>query len=300
MQKLQIIAGPCSVDNHNVEQIYQILEMQEVYGTRIIGLKSRTGLDKSGHGMGMDYEEIVDMIANGTDAESLPSIEIAKRIHEDTGAMIASEIMIPHIQMNLFAKAGIGKGKLLAWNPAINQLGWSTMQMTLAVKENNWIVGLKNPKWLGEDLNIAEDNGFLEQTSLQKQWLGQVMYAQDADEIILIHRGVDVPQKGDFRNALIHNQSKSTKVQAQKLLPEKEIKLFFDPSHTYGPKLRDQIPGAVIEAMQMRENESDKFLYDGILIEVGDSQTDTEQHITVDELRMIIDKVGEFREFMHR
>ena len=47
MQKVQIIAGPCSVDNQNIEQIYEILEIPEIFGTRVIGLKSRTALDTS-------------------------------------------------------------------------------------------------------------------------------------------------------------------------------------------------------------------------------------------------------------
>ncbi len=38
------------------------------------------------------------------------------------------------------------------------------------------------------------------------------------------------------------------------------------------------------------------YLYDGILVEVGDSLTDTGQHITIDELQMICDEVATFRD----
>ena len=38
------------------------------------------------------------------------------------------------------------------------------------------------------------------------------------------------------------------------------------------------------------------WLYDGALIEVGTSTTDTEQHITINELSNIIDELSKFRE----
>ena len=38
------------------------------------------------------------------------------------------------------------------------------------------------------------------------------------------------------------------------------------------------------------------YLYDGALIEVGTSTTDTEQHITLMELQDLCDAVAKFRE----
>jgi len=73
--------------------------------------------------------------------------------------------------------------------------------------------------------------------------------------------------------------------------------MFFDPSHSYGPKLRSHIVGAVTEAMRMKISGSD-FLYDGVLIEVGTSKTDTDQHITVKELSGLVSVLSTFRDLM--
>ena len=47
--------------------------------------------------------------------------------------------------------------------------------------------------------------------------------------------------------------------------------------------------------MKMKIENGD-WLYDGILIEVGTSTTDTEQHITISELSNLIDEISKFRE----
>jgi hypothetical protein len=52
-----------------------------------------------------------------------------------------------------------------------------------------------------------------------------------------------------------------------------------------------------LEAMQMMVAE-DEYLYDGILIEAGTSQTDTEQHITHAELKKLIDALSKFRDIV--
>jgi hypothetical protein len=202
--------------------------------------------------------------------------------------------MLPHIQMPLYEKIGIPSGKLLAWNPAINQLGWPILETAISAKKNNWNVGLKNGKWLGERLEIAESESYSGETSLEKQWKGCVDYAALSDHITLIQRGVDVPEKGLFRNALIHNTAMRTKKAVLEKYKDKDIQLYFDPSHSYGPKLRDKIVEGIIEAMKLKINEND-YLYDGVLIETGTSKTDTEQHITVDELKYVINELAKFR-----
>jgi hypothetical protein len=58
--------------------------------------------------------------------------------------------------------------------------------------------------------------------------------------------------------------------------------------------LRDKIVEGIIEAMKLKINEND-YLYDGVLIETGTSKTDTEQHITVDELKYVINELAKFR-----
>lgn len=300
---ITIIAGPCSVDDENLKEIYQISEIKvmdsegeklAVYGTRVVGLKSRTGLDATGSGMGMDYEAIMHNINNPEDQKQLPSIELSEKINSDTGMLIASEIMLPHIQMPLYEKAEIPQGKLLAWNPAINQLGWPILETSISAKKNNWTVGLKNPKWLGEKIEIAEAERYFGETSLEKQWKGCVDYASVANHITLIQRGVDVPDKGLFRNALIHKSAMRTKKAVLEKYKDKDIQLYFDPSHSYGPKLRNKIVEGIIEAMKIKINETD-YLYDGVLIETGTSKTDTEQHITIDELKYVINELVKFR-----
>ena len=52
---------------------------------------------------------------------------------------------------------------------------------------------------------------------------------------------------------------------------------------------------ATVEAMKTKVDE-ENFLYDGILIEVGRSKTDTKQHITVKELKELCDQLAEFRD----
>ena len=69
--------------------------------------------------------------------------------------------------------------------------------------------------------------------------------------------------------------------------------MYFDPSHSYGPKLRDQIVEGTIEAMAMRDGQD--FLYNGILIETGTSKTDTNQHISLEELEAMTKELGTFR-----
>ena len=124
---------------------------------------------------------------------------------------------------------------------------------------------------------------------MEKTWAGLVKYIGEFEnDIILIHRGVDVPGKGEFRNAVVHNI-------AQRVKKTTGAKLFFDPSHSYGPRLRSQIVRAVVEAMRMKKS-SDEFLYDGVLVEVGTSVTDAEQHISVQELRELVSVLATFRD----
>ena len=104
----------------------------------------------------------------------------------------------------------------------------------------------------------------------------------------MIQRGVDDAEKGDFRNLPIHQCAKRVKQATG-------YGMLFDPSHSFGPKLRDKIVEGTIEAMKMKIDDGN-WLYDGILVEVGTSTTDTEQHITISELSNLIDEISKFRE----
>jgi 3-deoxy-D-arabino-heptulosonate 7-phosphate (DAHP) synthase len=126
---------------------------------------------------------------------------------------------------------------------------------------------------------------------MEKTWEGLVSYAKkflSPKRIILIHRGVDVPEKEKYRNAPVHYL-------AMKVKKHTGCLLFFDPSHSHGPLMRENIVEETIKAMKMKIN-NDEYLYDGILIEVGRSLTDTEQHISLDEFKYLVKELVKFRE----
>jgi len=304
-QKITIIAGPCSVSENNIDQLFRIANIcvidsanksqRAIWGLRVVGLKSRTSMDSTGEGMGMDFHEYVhnaDLVTSNRSVDNfkvLPSVEIARRLVQETGLTVATEIMDPVIQLPLYEKA-IPKGKLLIWNPAVNQLGYQMYIMGIYADRNSWFIGIKNGKWLGEisdgDVNIMEKN-----------WIGQISFATKdkqfplRDRIAMIHRGVDVAEKGKFRHLPVHDS-------AEKVKKMTRVKIFFDPSHSFGRFLRDQIVNQTIMAMHMKTSEGE-YLYDGILIEVGTSKTDTEQHITIEELQRLCDEIIKFRELNH-
>ncbi len=307
-QSIRIFAGPDSLDDYNIQEIYQIADIEvggqkAIYGTRTVGLKSRTGFDKNNSEsgfMGFDFETIMRNFnifgLGGTvdDLKPLPTVDMAAQIYRDTGLVCSTEIMLPAIQLACIAKSFKFK-PFLVWNSAVDQLGWHIRQMAGFAEEYEWIVGLKNGKWLGEEYEVAEDPNFEGVTSIEKVWDGLVDYAQLASETILIQRGCDLPRKGEYRNLPIHQTAKRTKLRNK----DRGVKLFFDPSHALGPKKRDQIVKETVEAMRMKINDQE-YLYDGILVEVGTAKCDTHQHITVQELTEMTERLAEFREIQGR
>lgn len=291
-----IIAGPCSIDTENIGDVYQIADLRTdgispISGVRIVGVKSRTSY-QTGGGMGIDadvLERNASIFRRGgraADFEVLPSVKIAEQFVRDTGLMVATEIVNPTVQLPSYASSDVFREKLLIWNPAVNQLGWLLHEMGGYANEFGWRVGIKNGKWVGEEVAVAESGG--QTVPLEKVWQGLASYTGlSSDRITLIHRGVDVSSKGDFRNAPLH-------VVAGRVKKATGCRLLFDPSHVYGPKMRGSIVEESVKAMRMKLNE-EEYLYDGMLIEVGRSKTDTEQHITIAELRELAERVGEFR-----
>ncbi len=294
MSHCTIIAGPCSVDDNNIQEIHEISQMtvinqngtqqRAIAGTRIVGLKSRTELSVNGKGMGMDYDVLqqnVHIMINGGSGKDMvvtPSARIAEEIHAKTGMLIATEIMMPSVQMPSYEHR-IPAGKLMPWNPSVNQLGWQVMETALFTARNGWHIGIKNGKWIGEDTGT---------TTMEKTWAGLSSYAKKGTgDVVLIHRGVDVPGKGMFRNLPVHTVAGRTKKITR-------AKLYFDPSHSYGPKLKHQIVEATVAAMNMKLDDGSN-LYDGVLVEVGTSKTDTEQHITLLELEHMVKQIAKTR-----
>ncbi len=298
-----IIAGPCSVDANNISELMLISQMQvtdsqgrrqrAVAGTRVVGLKSRTELSTDGKGMGMDYEvyaENLDKLLAGKPITSFalpPSARYSIDIFEKTRLLIATEVCSPILQLTPLS-GKIPRHKMLPWNPAVNQLGWPLHEIAEIARINDWYIGIKNGKWLGENIVTAESVNQKDKTPLEKVWSGLGTYTQvRSDHIYMIQRGIEVAVKGDFRSMPIHSTAKRVKkVSGNRML--------FDPSHSLGPKMRMQIVAATIDAMRMRLDDG-SFLYDGALIEVGTSQTDTEQHISLQELQDLCDELAKFR-----
>lgn len=300
-QPLLIIAGPCSVDDANIDEIYQIADIKAdgkpaIAGTRVVGLKSRTALEASGEGMGIDYPayvknlEILSAGGSTKDFITPPSVIKAEKIVKDTNMLVATEIMEPFLQMPHYV-GRIPSDKLLPWNPAVNQLGWPLMTMAKYCIENDWHLGIKNPKWVGEHVGLADQADYTSQTTMEKTWAGLAAYADGLNgHRYLIMRGVDVPDKDNYRNLPVHNIAARTKAASG-------AKLLFDPSHAYGPKMREHIVDAVINAMHLKMADG-TYLYDGILVETGTSATDTEQHISIAELQSLVDQLTQYRQIL--
>ena len=303
---VKIFAGPDSLDDFNLEEVYKIAEMKvgaqpAIYGARTVGLKSRTKFDhnNSDEGfMGYDFEAIMQNFnifghgGNADDLVPLPTVEMGEKLYRETGLVPSSEIMLPAIQLACIKKS-FAHDPFLVWNSAVDQLGWHVRQMAGFAQEHGWMVGLKNGKWLGEEYQKAESPDFDGKVSIETVWDGLIDYASIAPETILIQRGCDLPDKGEYRNLPIHYTALRTKCR------HPGLQLFFDPSHSLGPKMRDQIVEKTVEAMQMKLDE-EHYLYDGMLIEVGTAKCDTHQHISVDELQQLVDQLAEFRELSGR
>lgn len=289
MSELYLFAGPCSVDENNASEIVEIAKLG-ITGTRVVGLKSRTCIEGSCNAMGIDYESYIKNLNYNLSASSAdnyvepPSVKLMMEIHKQTRLVMATEVMNPLVQIPPIQRHK--ELKMLLWNPSVNQLGWQIYETSHLANKNNWHVGIKNGKWLGTNANDLKKTQT--ESSIEKTWKGLVSYATaHTNKVVLIHRGFDVPNKKEHRNLPLHMVAHNVKKHSN-------AKLFFDPSHIYGPKLRDKIIHETIKAMQMKDDEN-KFLYDGILIEVGTSKTDTEQHITVAEFKDLVYELSKFR-----
>lgn len=287
---LEIIAGPCSIDKDNFGEIFDIanistLDGPAVMGTRSVGVKSRTKFNKSGEGMGIDAIAVDTLMHDPNANIVLPSVLMAEQIVQETNMLVATEVMIPHVQLPQFV-GRIPREKLLAWNPSVNQLGWQIRESSVLAIQNGWSIGIKNGKALGATLEEANDpDGG--QTPMEVTWEGLASFATGVSNVIFIQRGVDVPEKGDHRNAPVHEAARRIKRR------NPNAKVYFDPSHIFGEKMRDTIVENTLKAMHMLEG--DGFLYNGALIETGTSTTDTKQHLTIPELHGLILDLSKFR-----
>ncbi len=297
-----IIAGPCSINEDNQGQLFDIARIAApskggekrpaIWGLRVVGLKSRTSMEASGVGMGMDfpaYQRNLNRYINGEGPgqfEIPPSVHIANRLIRETGLIAATEVVDPTIQLPPYERI-LPKNKFFVWNPAVNQLGYQAAVMGKFALRNGWGVGIKNGKWLG----AVPESGM---STMEKTWVGLAHYAAGGDiktlenKLVMIQRGVDVAEKGEHRNLPVHDAAKRVK-------DDIGVRVFFDPSHTFGTIMRDHIVDKTIDALRIKTS-ADEYLYDGLLIEVGDSLTDTGQHITILELQTLAERIAEFRD----
>lgn len=302
---IEIIAGKCGFNLNHLDEEYKMAEiqvsngkggmMQALSAERCVGAKSRTKLaltpEGKGKGMGVDFDFIWAELHDGPTDELPPSVRWAKEFVKETGIGIAAEIMIPHLQLPHYEKA-IPKGMFFPWNPSNDQLAWHIAEIAIAAQRNRWAIGLKNGKWLGSPYGDAIRPGNEKMTSMESTWHGLYSYASPflSDEnIVFIHRGVDIPEKEDNRNAVVDEAVQ----RIAKNLPK--VKRGLDLSHSLGENKRHLIVENMIEAMKMTVHNSNEYLYQFILIEVGTSETDTKQHISVDELRDLVREISKFR-----
>lgn len=297
---LELYAGPCSITPENTEEVINETAkittpdgQRAIYGTRVVGLKSRTALDFKGDGMGLDSQVMQKVIEEGNPDPkkyAIPSVELAERIAQETGMVISSEIMIPHLQLPFWAAKKALKGKVMIWNPAVEQLGWNLLELADFAKANDWHVGIKHGKFLGKDpLEVANHPDYKGETTLEKVLLGLTTYVGNIDgDLVIIHRGVDVPGRGEYRNAMIHH------IMARMKHKIPHGKIYFDPTHTIGPVMRHTIVDEIIKAAKLKVG--DQFLYDGFLMEAGSSSpVDFGEHLTLDELRELVKTLSGFR-----
>lgn len=300
-REISIIAGPCSINEENFYELFQLASMEfknpdgiahrAISGVRIVGLKSRTYYRPDGKDLGIDYASYLHNLSvyqqGGSihDLIMMPGIEMAKRFADETGLLVATEIVSPLIQVPLYQRS-LKENEMLLWNPAVSQIGWNFSEISQFLHNTNWKLGLKNPKWQGKrkyDSISGEDL-----SSMEKTWLGLSTYvSQNKERIVFIHRGVSITESGMYRNMPLHESAKKMKQLTS-------AKVYFDPSHSFGPKLRDKIVTGTIEAMRIMIAE-DEYLYDGILIEAGTSLTDSGQHITHSELQNLVNELVKFR-----
>jgi hypothetical protein len=329
---MKIIAGPDSISEDNFDEVYEIAAInikgkKAIFGTRIVGLKSRSSLEDSSHHLGIDYPAFSQNVATFTQTkqidklEMMPSIKMTKKFIEDTDLLVATEIMSPLIQAELYEQISIPAKRLLLWNPSVNQLGWNIYLNTQYAMRNNWLIGIKNGKWIGDTDEKAKKDDRSIKTPIEKTWEGLTKYCkntrknqqktkrqeksgeenpnetqntQDIKHVdhnaLLIHRGFELSEKGDFRAPPVHNLAKRVKERTK-------LPLFFDPSHSYGPQKVDEIVDGTIKALQIKDIHGD-YLYDGLLIEVGTSGTtsDVDQHISISDLQKLVKELSQFRQ----
>ncbi len=272
MQTFTIIAGPCSIDEQNIDQAIEIGRLPEVDGVRCVGLKSVTSPRPF---MGIDRDWYF-----GGCRGTPPSVKLARKIVKETGKHIAFEVM-DNKQLAPLLYDPVFENRVFLWNPAIMQLGWPLFRAARLAASQGWAIGLKNPKWSGEpELELTPDTTL---DNGEKTWWGNAKFVEEGGiKPVMIQRGIEGAGKYPYRNIPNHAASACMRTLG--------YEVWIDPSHIFGKALRDEIVERTLEALELRLDDG-RYLYDGLLVEVGTSQTDTDQHITIEELEGLIEAI---------
>lgn len=297
-QELEIVTGPCSIDNKNFREVLEIWQKQingqiPFTGVRVVGVKSRTAPTKSKDGGWIDADMLVanqrlfaQRWMQSLSLHAHPSIEMMEKVLQETPVGVATEIVDPYIQSmvmaNHFWEKNIWPNRVMVWNPAVLQIGHPVQFMAQMAENFGWHVGIKNCK--EQDPGVKKWSWMVEYAG---EWMSSV-WLQNR-RIIAIHRGYDLESKWTHRNQPVHGNA----VEMKKKFPW--LRMYFDPSHTFWSDMRSSIVEETIKAMQMKVPETDIYLYDWMLIEAGTSTTDTKQHITLDELFDMTTRLADIR-----
>jgi hypothetical protein len=308
---LEIWAGHCSENKNNIEETERIArqtirnprtgrQQRIVNRTRGVAFKSRTGLKDLLSYMGMDWKAIQ---ANDTmymegkghlDYLLYPSLIHLSNISRATGVGVASEILMPHLQLPVWGRYFKGKS-FQPWTAAVDSKGTSAMEFANWANRFGWDIALKNPKISGKrtytELLTAPQKE-IEKTTVFSTWQGAWSWAGSNQNTTMIHRGVDMPSDLEgmdtFRNLPIHRV-------AAALQAVTGCNLGYDPSHINGQGRKEHIVEDAIEAAQTINPFTGNPQYQVLLLEVGNSTTDTEQHITLNQLQQIGETVIQWR-----
>lgn len=321
---MRIVHGPCQTSTRReVDYLKDSatatvtnqngISVPVAYGLRFCVEKSRTNLSPDRSGMGVVYEQweryskqLIHATLHGGVMPPIPVTEAAlwaEEIQAQSGITLAMEIM-DWVHASLFV-GHIQPGLGMLWTPSVMNLGEPAQMEAEVAGENNWIFGIKNGKWYPRTL--PNKDGEVKVTSLEKTQAGMGTYAVGVThlpkELVLIQRGMDVPEKGLHRNLHDHQSARLAKQLLEDLLEKQGIHVpvacAFDPSHVKGGELIHEIVPSAIEASTLLDLKG-KPLYNMLLIESMEKggeipKSDADQHITGDDVQLLATAIAQLR-----
>jgi len=332
---VRIITGPCQTSSRqHVDYGLDLASLKvtnpdgrvvnAISGLRHCEMKSRTKLNPSREGMGLDYHDwemysiaLMNAALKGDKLPQPPVTQGAKWAEEIQGKvpdmMLAMETM-DWVHASLFA-GHIQPGLGLLWLPSVMQLGEPASMIAKVASDNRWGFGAKNGKWSERKLPYDTDNMTatnLEDTAvglLGSFALGVAGIKTVLPEVVFIERGMAVPEKGDWRNLPDHQSARIVKSLLQKEVDTYEgkkprVTIAYDPSHANGPGRREKIVDDAVYAATEITDSSGDLLYDMILVESAPPDhlppSDTKQQISGEEISEMVSRIAKKRPIFDR